>query len=284
MTNSFDLKTYAERARAQVEEALARALPSIVHGDDPGRLREAMRYASEGGKRIRPLVTIAACEAVGGALEKALPACCALEMIHAYSLVHDDLPCMDDDAERRGKPTVHVAFGEAEAVLVGDALLTRAFEVLAHGVAEVGLSPAGAIAAVRELAHAAGIDGMVGGQALDISLGQDIQELATLEKVHALKTGALYAAGGAMGALAADAAQADVNALRQWGLQFGIAFQHADDVLDDDQPSLRAASLARVDELVRDCDAIAERHATRGDGLRALSAWVRDRAHRQGST
>ncbi len=281
---SFDLAAFLEDRRRLVNDALDRALPATnAQGEDPVKLREAMRYAVlGGGKRMRPMVTIAACEAAGGRADQALWACCALELVHAYSLVHDDLPCMDDDAERRGMPTVHVAFGEANAVLVGDALLTRAFECLALGFAEGGMSASGAAQAVQVLAAEAGIDGMVGGQVLDIALGQDIQKLEVLEQVHALKTGALYAAGGAMGALAAGADAGVVDALRRWGRNFGIAFQHADDVLDEEQISLRSQALARVDQLVTECDAISSELSKHGevDALRAISAWVRARATR----
>ncbi len=275
-TSTFDLHAFLVDRRRRVDAALAEALPAPV--DDPGRLKEGMRYAVlQGGKRMRPMITIAACEAAAGATELALPACCALEMIHAYSLVHDDLPAMDNDLERRGLPTVHVRFGEANAILVGDALLTLAFGVLARGAA--GLPGDRVAAQVGVLARHAGILGMVGGQAMDIELGQDIGDLALLERVHALKTGALYAAAGAMGAHAASASPAAVDALERWGLAFGIAFQHADDVLDDDQQSLRAQALARVDALVDECDRIADGFGERAAALHACARWVRERAH-----
>ena len=274
---AFDLTAYLNDRRRQADEALARALPELGL-DDPGRLKEGMQYAVlQGGKRMRPMITIAACEAAGGSVEAALPASCALEMIHAYSLVHDDLPAMDNDLERRGRPTVHVAFGHAQAILIGDALLTRAFEVLGRGVAGVGGDRIAS--AIVYLAHHAGIDGMVGGQALDIAHGQNIDSLTLLEKVHALKTGALYAAGGAMGALCGGASEAQVRDLEAWGLKFGIAFQHADDVLDDDQKALRAQALARVDQLVGECDDLAAQFGERAAPLRAISRWVRERAH-----
>jgi geranylgeranyl pyrophosphate synthase len=227
---------------------------------------------------MRPLLTVAACEAAGGSVEAALPPACAIEMIHAYSLVHDDLPAMDDDAERRGKPTVHVAFGHAEAILVGDALLTKAFAVLARGT---DAAPSGRwLPAVLELAHFAGIEGMVGGQAMDLEAGQDIRDLEMLEAVHAKKTGGLYAASGAMGALAAGADDDTVTRLREYGLKFGIAFQHADDVLDDDQPALRQKALARTDALVAQClDLIAPLGAP-AEPLRGIARWVGERAHR----
>ncbi len=274
---SFDLTVYLNDRRRQADEALARALPEIG-GSDPGKLKEGMQYAVlQGGKRMRPMITIAACEAAGGSVAAALPASCALEMIHAYSLVHDDLPAMDNDLERRGRPTVHVAFGHAQAILIGDALLTRAFEVLGQGVA--GVPGERIAAAMTRLAHHAGIHGMVGGQALDIEHGQDIHALDLLEQVHALKTGALYAAAGAMGALCGGGSDAQVRDLEAWGLKFGIAFQHADDILDDDQQALRSQALARVDQLVGECDGLAEQFGERAAALRAISRWVRERAH-----
>lgn len=276
-SSSFDLLAYLKTRRELANRALDQALPLAADGQDPGRLREAMRYAVlNGGKRMRPLVTIATCEAVGGHAEQALPGCSALEMIHAYSLVHDDLPAMDDDAERRGKPTVHVAFGEAHAILVGDALLTRAFEILATG----GVVRGEALArAVVILAREAGIDGMVGGQALDIEHGQGITNLELLEQVHAHKSGALYAAGGAMGALLGGANPDLVTAMHTWGLSFGIAFQHADDVLDDDQVELRSQALVRVDELVAECHRLADPMGDRAQALHGLASWVQKRAH-----
>jgi geranylgeranyl pyrophosphate synthase len=275
---SFDLETWMTSRRARVDAALDEVL-TMPAGADPGRLREAMRYAVlQGGKRMRPLLTVAACEAAGGEVDHALPPSCAIEMIHAYSLVHDDLPAMDDDAERRGKPTVHVAFGEANAILVGDSLLTMAFTVLASGAKAV---PKGRfLEAVLKLAHHAGLEGMVGGQAMDLEAGQDIRDLAALEAVHAKKTGGLYAASAAMGALAAGAADDTVDRLERFGLYFGIAFQHADDVLDDDQKSLRSEALARTDALVAQCLDLVAPLGSGAEPLRGIARWVGERAHR----
>ena len=273
-----EFQDLTEARRAEVNAALEALLPE-PQGGDPGRLREAMRYAVlQGGKRMRPVLTLAACEAAGGTIEQGMPAACALELVHAYSLVHDDLPAMDNDLERRGKPTVHVAFGHANAILVGDALLTLAFQVLARGAK--GTSRAAMAEGVVRMAHHAGIDGMVGGQAEDLALGQDIDDLEVLERVHALKTGGLYAAGGALGGLCAGAEMPQVDALERYGLWFGIAFQHADDVLDDDQQSLRSRALARVDELTERCKGVAAEFGASGAGLRGLAEWVQSRAHR----
>jgi len=275
---NFDLESWMERRRAQVDETLAAVLPDDA-GNDPERLREGMRYAVlQGGKRMRPLLCLAAAEAAGGPPERALPAACALEMVHAYSLVHDDLPAMDNDLERRGKPTVHVAFGEANAILIGDALLTLAFQVVARGAE--GVDRAHMAEAVVRLAHHAGIDGMVGGQAEDLALGQDIRDLAALEHVHALKTGGLYASAGALGALCVGATPAQVEQLERFGLAFGIGFQHADDILDDDQEGLRPKAIARVEELVGECRSIAESFGERAEALIGVTAWLESRTKR----
>jgi geranylgeranyl pyrophosphate synthase len=274
----FDLEGYYAPRRDRVDAALSELLPE-PRGTDPGRVREGMRYAVLlGGKRMRPLMAIAACEAAGGDLERALPAACAIEVVHAYSLVHDDLPAMDDDVERRGKPTVHVAFGEDNAILVGDALLTIAFGTLAGGVG--GRRTQGRAAeAVAKLAQHAGIEGMVGGQAMDLEVGQDAKDLELLEAVHARKTGGLYAAAAAMGGLLAGADDDAVDRLERYGLEFGIAFQHADDVLDDDQPALRKQALARTDALCDHCIELVEPFGPRAEPLRAIARWVRQRAH-----
>ncbi len=274
--NETELMAYFDDRRAKVDQALDDLLAMPEGGDDPLRLREGMRYAVlGGGKRMRPLLTIAACEAVGGDAAQAMPAACAVEMVHAYSLVHDDLPAMDDDVERRGKPTVHVAFGQPAAILVGDALLTLAFGAFAGASSSTGRP----FEAMLELATRSGIDGMVGGQAVDLHDGQDIRDLERLEHLHALKTGGLYQAGGAMGALLGGADDEVVERLRRFGLAFGIAFQHADDVLDDDQPALRQAAQARVAALVEECHTLVQGLGAEADPLRGIARWVGDRAN-----
>jgi geranylgeranyl pyrophosphate synthase len=275
--SNFKLENFLSEGRQRVDAALEACL--TIRGDDPARLREGMRYAVlQGGKRMRPMVILAAAQAVGAQAEEAIAACCALEMIHAYSLVHDDLPAMDNDVERRGKPTVHVAFGHGNAILIGDALLTEAFAVLAREAKGRARERIGEAVAV--LARCAGIDGMVGGQALDLNLGQSIAELSTLERVHALKTGALYAASGALGALAGAASPADVAKLERWGLCFGIAFQHADDILDDEQKNLRGAAIERTRALIAECHSIAADFGERGQALAAIADWVGSRVAR----
>lgn len=277
--SDFDLHNWFAERQSAINAALDGLLPEPARTEDPGRLREGMRYAVLlGGKRMRPLLTIACCEAVGGEVAHALPAGCALEMIHAYSLVHDDLPAMDNDLERRGQPTVHVKFGVANAILIGDALLTEAFAVLVRGAQ--GIPSASMAAAVTVLAKHAGIDGMVGGQALDLEEGQDIDSLTRLEQVHALKTGGLFAAAGALGAISAEATPAQVDKLERYGLAFGIAFQHADDILDNDQPALRDAAAVRIRELTDECREIADGFGAPARPLRALADWIDERAAR----
>ena len=260
------------RVVALVDEDLARRL--TIPARDPGRLVEAMRYAATGaGKRLRPALVIAACEACGGAAADALPAATALELLHAYTLVHDDLPAMDDDDVRRGRPTVHVAFGEATAILAGDGLLTMAFGCLA----ELG---AGASAAVATLAARAGALELLGGQALDLELvgrGAGPGDLASVEDLHARKTGALFAAAAELGAIAAGASAEARARLGRYGLAFGIAFQHADDRDDGDLPEHAAAAAGRIAELAAEAEAIAR--ALGADGpLVELASWIGSRA------
>lgn len=199
----------------------------------PTSFAEPCRYPLfGGGKRIRPLLVMAAYEAVAaGSPEPAMPAAAAVELVHTYSLVHDDLPSMDDDDERRGRPTVHRAFDEATAILAGDALLTEAFRVLATAP----LPATTRIQLVEELSKAAGYLGMVGGQVADVTLGSSITDVAVLERLHRLKTGALLRASVRMGARVAGASQAHLDALTTYGEHVGLAFQLADDVLDADE-------------------------------------------------
>ena len=189
-----------------------------------------MRYAAlGGGKRLRPMLTCASCMAFGGRLEDALPPACAVELIHAYSLVHDDLPAMDDDALRRGKPSCHAAYGEAVAILVGDALQALAFEVLAGAP---GGGAASRAAALRLLAEAVGWRGMVGGQAFDMASEGQRLGLAELKALHAAKTGALLSAAVQIGALFANASEAQMAVAKAFGDRVGLSFQIIDDVLD----------------------------------------------------
>jgi geranylgeranyl diphosphate synthase type II len=228
--HAFDLGGYLKSRGAIVERALA----GVVAESDGAatRLLEAMRYSLlAGGKRLRPILALAACEAVGGALDAALPYACAMEMIHTYSLIHDDLPCMDDDDLRRGRPTNHKVYGEALATLAGDGLLTDAFKVLARGGAQAA-SPAVLLETIAELAEAAGSAGMVGGQVIDLLGEGRALGLAELEVMHRRKTGALFVAAVCGGARLGGANQAQLAALREYARSLGLAFQVIDDVLD----------------------------------------------------
>ncbi|GAA4348022.1 (2E,6E)-farnesyl diphosphate synthase [Variovorax defluvii] len=221
------LAAWSDPRLSQVEAALSQ----WVGIDAPVLLGDAMRYAVlDGGKRLRPLLVFAASEAVGGQAEAALRAACAVELIHAYSLVHDDLPCMDNDVLRRGKPTVHVKFGEADALLAGDALQALAFELLTP---EGDIAPAVQARLCRLLARAAGSQGMAGGQAIDLaSVGLALDE-AQLREMHRMKTGALLLGSVEMGAACAGAVEpASLQALRDYGAAIGLAFQVVDDILD----------------------------------------------------
>ncbi len=228
---AFDLSTWTAQQLDSVEAALMRWVACPRTRPAPAGLGDAMRYAVlDGGKRLRPLLVLAACEAVGGHPEAALRAACAVELIHAYSLVHDDMPCMDNDVLRRGKPTVHVKFGEAQALLAGDALQALAFELLTPDDASV--SPATQAMLCRMLAQAAGSRGMAGGQAIDLaSVGQPISS-AQLHDMHRLKTGALLQISVLMGAACGKPSAAAKLALSDYGAAIGLAFQVVDDVLD----------------------------------------------------
>ncbi len=221
--------------KTQVEAALAKSLSEEngLGGECPQRLREAMAYSLlAGGKRLRPVLVLMACEACGGDSEAALPAACALEMIHTYSLIHDDLPAMDDDDYRRGRLTNHKVFGEAMAILAGDALLTLAFEVVARDVRPAAV----AAACCADLAFAAGGCGMVGGQVADLEAesqsSRDKDSLTHLQSIHRRKTGRLIRSALTLGGRIAQADVATLGTLDHYGTCIGLAFQIADDVLD----------------------------------------------------
>ncbi len=217
--------------RAEQQGVVERALGEWVPAQAPARLGEAMRYAVlDGGKRLRPLLVLAAAEAVGGDADMSLRAACAVELIHAYSLVHDDMPCMDNDVLRRGKPTVHVQFGEAQALLAGDALQALAFELLVPEVP--GTDGVLASRLCRLLARAAGAAGMAGGQAIDLaSVGAQLDR-ASLETMHRFKTGALLQASVVMGASTGEVSPQAMQQLVTYGDALGLAFQVVDDILD----------------------------------------------------
>jgi farnesyl diphosphate synthase len=298
----WDLSAWMDARLARVE----RALESWVGVDAPGQpdvgLGQAMRYAVlDGGKRLRPLLVLAACEAVRGEQEAALRAACAVELIHAYSLVHDDMPCMDNDVLRRGKPTVHVKFGEAQALLAGDALQALAFELLTPAD-EAAVAVASQARLCRLLARAAGSSGMAGGQAIDLaSVGLKLDE-NQLRQMHRLKTGALLQASVLMGAACGTVTDAQQAALGDYGAAIGLAFQVVDDILDvtadsatlgktagkdavQDKPTyVSILGLARAQAYARElhAQALAALQASglsETQALRALADLVVDRAH-----
>ena len=227
----WELKAYMQERIQLVEAALDRYLPAA--DTLPGSLHDAMRYSVfAGGKRIRPILMIAACEAGGGTPQRVLPAACAMEMIHSYSLIHDDLPAMDDDDYRRGKPTNHKVYGEATAILAGDGLLTEAFLLLSNPEVWTDLPAQARCEVIHLLARSAGSRGMVGGQVVDMeSEGKEI-DLPTLEYIHTHKTGALILAAIEAGAILGDATPEQRRALCRYGEAAGLAFQVADDILD----------------------------------------------------
>jgi geranylgeranyl diphosphate synthase type II len=283
----------AEQWIRQIEHALDESTAS-VRGCPPVLL-EAMRYSLLGpGKRLRPLLVLLAARACGGTIEAALPAACAVEMVHAYSLIHDDLPAMDNDDLRRGRPTCHKVFGEAMAILAGDALLAAAFESLAKGVRP----PALAAECCAVLAEAAGAGQLVGGQADDMAAAIDCT-LEALESMHGRKTGAMIAASLVLGAMTAGADPPRINALADYGRRLGLAFQIVDDLLDvrgDEQavgkrlqkdaregkrtfPALIGvdASVRRAEQLVREACAALEPFGPEANDLRALAGYVLER-------
>jgi len=266
-----DLLAFLDDVRGLIDAELDRRL--APPDDDPGRLIEAMHYAATGpGKRLRPALVIAAAEACGGTRAAALPAAAALEMLHAYTLVHDDLPAMDDDDLRRGRPTVHIAFGEAIAILAGDGLLTRAFAVLAELGAQAG-------PAVAVLARRAGDRELLAGQAIDLTTPPEgLRDIAAVERLHAAKTGALFAAAAELGGIAAGAAPEVCARLARYGLAIGIAFQHADDRDDAELVELAGVAAARMRALCDEAAELARGFGARGARLGEIAAWIGGRA------
>ncbi|MCX7590303.1 MAG: polyprenyl synthetase family protein [Kiritimatiellae bacterium] len=224
----FDLDEFIADKLRLINRELRSTLPrgNIL----PRRLHQIMRYAVfPGGKRIRPVLCLTAAEAVGAPARVALPAAVALELVHSYSLVHDDLPCMDNDLVRRGKPTVHARFGEASALLAGDALLTLAFEVLASSPAS-SRHPTSRL--VAELARTAGSRGLVAGQYLDITALHASPGPGLVRRIHRLKTAELFRCAMRLGAMSGNATDSAIHTLDRYGLYFGLAFQITDDILD----------------------------------------------------
>lgn len=238
-----------EADRRRVDAALRACLPRP--GKVPATVRHAMIYSLfPGGKRLRPILALTACRAVGGRVRDVLPAAAALEMIHTYSLVHDDLPALDDDDLRRGRATSHRVFGEAMAILAGDALLTHAFEIAATRPASRRLAER-KIRALGLLAGAAGVRGMIGGQVLDLEATGRPTSYAALLRIHRGKTGALIGASVQIGGILGGAGPAALRALRRYGDSIGLAFQIVDDILDREGTSARLGKTAGKDDRAR---------------------------------
>lgn len=277
--SDFDLDSWLSQRRAEVDALLDSELPQPT--DDPGRLVEAMRYSLLApGKRLRPILALAAAEAVGserdGGSDAAVRlAAASVELVHCYSLIHDDLPAMDDDDVRRGRPTSHKAFGEATAILAGDALLTLAFEWLARAGGR-SRCPQRYLLAVAALARGAGASGMVRGQARDM-LPAPPPTLEAIERLHVEKTGCLFRAALEVGAATAGATPAQTEALAEFGIAYGIAFQHKDDADDDEHAAFAAVAAKRVDELV-------EKAVSAVSGFGDAAAPLRELARRLGRT
>ncbi|UXH79673.1 polyprenyl synthetase family protein [Roseateles amylovorans] len=262
---------WVKRSLQEVELALEAWVPEAA----PAGLGEAMRYAVLGaGKRLRPLLVLAAAEAVGGEREAAMRAACAVELIHAYSLAHDDMPCMDNDVLRRGKPTLHVQYGEAQAMLAGDAMQALAFDVLTP---DTGVAPALQARLCRLLARASGYDGMAGGQAIDLaSVGKPLGERA-LRDMHRRKTGVLLQASVLMGAACGDISETAWTSLSDYGAAIGLAFQVVDDILDVTQDSEVLGKTAGKDQ---DSNKPTYVSVLGLDAARAYALQLRDQAHK----
>ena len=284
----FDLNDYLAHRRTQVETALDTLLPGA--DIEPVVLHEAMRYAIfTGGKRLRPILSMAAAEACGSSAEAGLLPGCAVEVLHTYTLVHDDLPCMDDDQERRGKPTVHVAYGETNAVLAGDALQAFAFE-LAGRTPAVGTWSASDL--VQELARAAGSRGVVGGQVADLGLAGRRPTAEEITFIHEHKTADLFRAALRLGGMAGGGTPTQVEALGRYALNLGLAFQITDDLLDapatgdvPDEPSCLSivdpdTARERAEALICDAlEALSVCNATGSKALAAIARYVPGRTH-----
>jgi geranylgeranyl diphosphate synthase, type II len=293
-TATFDLAAYLTDRQPLVETALDTA----VRPGYPDTIYGAMRYSLlAGGKRLRPILCLASCEAIGGNLELAMPTACALEMIHTMSLIHDDLPAMDDDDYRRGKLTNHKVYGEDIAILAGDGLLAYAFEYIATQTQ--GVSADRVLKAIAHLARAVGADGLVGGQVVDLeSEGKDIS-VETLTYIHNHKTGALLEACVICGAVLAGATEAEISKLSQFAQKIGLAFQIIDDILDitatqaelgktagKDLQAQKATypklwgleeSKRQADKLVTDAKSILAEFGDRAIPLQALADYITDR-------
>lgn len=295
-SSSSPFLRYAETARVEIDGALDRY--TLYDDDCPSVLREAIRHSLlSGGKRLRPLLVLMAAEACGSERKHAMPAACAVEMVHAYSLIHDDLPSMDDDDLRRGQPSCHVKYGEAIAILAGDALLAQAFETITAGIQP----PEAAVRCCNELARAAGASAMVGGQVDDLQAAFAAGSPAELERIHQRKTGAMFRVSLRLGALVAEVDAPLLAALDNFGRKLGLAFQVIDDLLDirGDEGSLGKStgkdveqgkmtfpallgedeSRQRAEKLIRQAQQALTPFASRANNLQSLAWYVLERNH-----
>ena len=295
---AFD--AYLQARRILVDAALDRLLPKTDH--PPRTLSEAMRYSVfAGGKRIRPILCLAGTEAVGGDPEEVIPVACALECIHTYSLIHDDLPAMDNDDLRRGRPTSHKVYGEDLAILAGDALLTEAFTILAGAGSQPGIHPERLLAVIGSVARAAGFWGMVGGQVLDVQSEGKAVEAELLYSMHARKTGAMIEVSTTAGALLSGAEAKKIDSLQEYGRLVGLAFQVADDILNVTGDARRmgkntgsdasrgkmtfpallglTGSRQKLIDLVRQAIDVLGGFDAKADPLRSLAQYIMERQH-----
>ena len=295
----FELQTYLKERAALIERALADTVSA--HDGLESRLFEAMRYSLlDGGKRLRPILTLASCEAVGGLIADAISFACGLEMIHTYSLIHDDLPIMDNDDLRHGKPSNHKVYGDAIATLAGDALLTDAFAAVARSPL-AKKSPAAVLEVVAELSDAAGSRGMVSGQAIDLLGEGRAMNLEQLEYLHSKKTGALFLAGVVGGARLGGATRPQLDSLSKYARSLGLCFQVVDDLLDVEASTEQMGKRTNKDQaagkntypaligieqsraLARDLESRAQAALSsfdhRAEPLRAIASFVVERNH-----
>jgi geranylgeranyl diphosphate synthase, type II len=293
----FDLRAYIDEKRQMIDSAFERWIEA---GDDAATLFHAMDHSlTAGGKRLRPILCLAACEAVGTVSNTCISVACALEMVHTYSLIHDDLPAMDNDELRRGKPTCHVAFNEATAILAGDALLTLAFEVISAEAVRSEVSSDLLLEIVRVLAKAAGCRGMIEGQMQDIAYENTPISVEKLERMHRLKTGALIRASVQTGAILGGATEKQLSGLVKYAENIGLAFQVTDDILNvtgdpmlmgkavgtdsaqgkNTYPALLGLEPARnlAQNLIEDALQYLEEFDNRADPLRALARYITQR-------
>lgn len=296
----FDLKAYLQEKRVLVEQALEQYLPKTESTYKP--IVNAMRYSLfAGGKRLRPILCLTATETVGGDIKLALPVACALELIHTYSLIHDDLPAMDNDDLRRGKPTSHKVFGDALAILAGDALLTEAFYLLTHPKITYPIPNSSLITITHLIAEASGFRGMVGGQVMDLgATGKNIN-IQELEIMDTHKTGALIKASVESGAILGGGTKDQIKALSKYGHHIGLAFQIVDDVLDIEGTTIELGKQTNVDQKkkkstypsimglgkakelalnhIKQAINTLERFGKEAEPLRAIAYYIKDRRH-----